>query len=82
MSEHSSRQQRPMRAQAMAEDQAALRSDVATAKLIFFAAAMLSLVVSVYLFFAGQRQEGIFVGLWVPSILGAGALLLTGPRHE
>lgn len=63
-------------------DEAAVRSDMATAKLIFFVAAFLSLFASVYLFFAGQRIEGVFVGLWVPSILSAGALLLAGPRHE
>ena len=69
-------------ARAASKHEAAVRSDVATAKLIFFVAAFLSLFASVYLFFNGQRTEGIFVGLWVPSILSAGALLLSGPRHE
>jgi hypothetical protein len=32
-------------------------------------AALLSLVTSIYLWFGGQREEGLFVGLWVPSIL-------------
>lgn len=49
---------------------------------LFFTAAGLSLAVSVYLFFSGQREEGIFVGLWVPSILSAGVLVLQGGRHE
>jgi hypothetical protein len=31
---------------------------------------------SVYLFFSGDHERGIFVGIWVPSILAAGALLL------
>jgi hypothetical protein len=31
--------------------------------------ALLALVVSVYLWFGGQRDEGLFVGIWVPSIL-------------
>jgi len=35
-----------------------------------FAAAFLSFATSVYLWFSGQRDEGLFVGLWVPSILG------------
>jgi hypothetical protein len=45
-------------------------------KALFFLAAFLSFVMSVYLFFTGDREQGIFVGLWVPSILSAGALLL------
>lgn len=34
------------------------------------AAALVSLATSIYLWFGGQREEGLFVGLWVPSILG------------
>ena len=37
---------------------------------------------SVYLFFTGSREQGIFVGIWVPSILSAGALLLARNSHE
>lgn len=36
------------------------------------AAAFLSFLLSVSLWFAGDRQYGLFVGLWVPSILAAG----------
>ena len=36
-------------------------------------AAFVSFIFSVYLWFNGQQQEGVYVGLWVPSILGAGA---------
>jgi hypothetical protein len=60
---------------------AARRSDEAVSKGLFAGAALLSLAASVLLFFTGQREEGIFVGLWVPSILAGGALL-TGGRHE
>jgi hypothetical protein len=28
-----------------------------------------ALVASIYLWFSGQRDEGVFVGLWVPTIL-------------
>ena len=35
-------------------------------------AAGLSFVLSVALWFSGERQEGLFVGLWVPSILALG----------
>jgi len=40
-----------------------------------FAAALISFATSVYLWFSGQRDEGLFVGLWVPSILGFAAYL-------
>jgi len=36
-------------------------------------AAILSMAFSIYLWFSGYRDEGLFVGLWVPSILGFGA---------
>jgi hypothetical protein len=47
-------------------------------KLLFCAAAGFSFVLSVSLWFSGSREQGLFVGLWVPSILSLGALLLTG----
>jgi hypothetical protein len=50
------------------------------ARLLFFLAAGLSFLMSVYLFFTGDHERGIFVGLWVPSILSAGALLV-GRNH-
>lgn len=49
---------------------------VSRAKGFFLLAAFLSFVMSVYLFFTGDPERGTFVGLWVPSILSAGALLL------
>ncbi len=49
-------------------------------KAYFLAAAGLSFVMSVYLFFTGSQEQGIFVGIWVPSILSAGALLTGGER--
>lgn len=53
-------------------------STLAKARLLFVAAALLSFLLSVYLWFGGQREEGLFVGLWVPSILSLGGLLLAG----
>ncbi len=38
-------------------------------------AAFLSFLFSVYLWFAGQKDAGIFVGIWVPSILSASVLI-------
>jgi hypothetical protein len=51
-------------------------------KASFFLAALLSFFMSVYLFFSGDQVRGIFVGIWVPSILSAGALLLGRESDE
>jgi len=51
-----------------------------TSTKLFFAAAGLSLLGSVALFFSGDHERGIFVGLWVPSILMAGTLVHVGRR--
>lgn len=48
---------------------------ISRAKAFFLLAAGLSLVMSVALFFTGSREQGIYVGIWVPSILSAGALI-------
>ena len=50
------------------------------ARSLVLLAAFVSFVISVVLWFGGQHQQGIFVGLWVPSILSLGALVL--PRSE
>lgn len=39
---------------------------------VLLAAAFLSFLFSVYLWFTGQRDAGLFVGIWVPSILAFG----------
>jgi len=57
-------------------------SAIKTSKALFFAAAGISFCLSVWLWFSGDRERGLFVGLWVPSILSAGGLLLTGGRHD
>ena len=48
-------------------------------------AAAVSLVLSVWLFFANEgtmddKLNGIFVGTWVPSILALGAFLVASQR--
>jgi len=58
------------------------RSAMSTSKMLFFAAAGISFALSVWLWFSGDRERGLFVGLWVPSILSAGTLLLTGGRDD
>ncbi|MBM4188481.1 MAG: hypothetical protein FJ206_14355 [Gemmatimonadetes bacterium] len=54
------------------------------AGLAILGAAFLSFALSVTLWFTGNREQGLFVGLWVPSILsfGAVALLIMGNRDE
>jgi hypothetical protein len=45
------------------------------ARALFLIAALLSFAASVVLYFGGDETEGIFVGLWVPSILALGTFL-------
>ena len=47
---------------------------------LFLAAAAISFGLSIALWFAGNREEGVFVGLWVPSILAAGAFWIAAVR--
>lgn len=35
-------------------------------------AALISMIFSIYLWFSGQQEAGLYVGLWVPSIIGFG----------
>jgi len=42
--------------------------------------AFVSFVLSVSLWFTGHHDQGIFVGLWVPSILALGGLTGRGSR--
>jgi len=55
---------------------AGTRSWETTARVLLFTAAIASFVLSVSLWFAGNQLQGIFVGLWVPSILALGAIVL------
>lgn len=52
------------------------------AKTGFVIAAGASFLFSVYLWFTGSKDEGVFVGLWVPSILSFGTLLLSRGRSD
>ena len=38
----------------------------------------LSFLISVFLWFSGDKETGLYVGLWVPSILSFGALMEAG----
>ena len=46
------------------------------ARALILLGAFVSFVLSVMLWFGGSEEQGIFVGLWVPSILSLGALVL------
>jgi hypothetical protein len=48
----------------------------ATARHLILFAAFVSFVLSVALWFGGSESQGIFVGVWVPSILSLGGLVL------
>ena len=52
------------------------------AGLTILVAAFISFLLSVTLWFTGSHEQGLFVGLWVPSILSFGcvALLISGDR--
>ena len=53
-----------------------------TAKTGFIIAAGASFLLSIYLWFGGSKEQGAFVGLWVPSILSFGTLMLSGGRND
>ena len=54
------------------------RSDI-----FILVAVMISFLLSAYLWFTGQREEGLFTAIWVPSILCFGIyfkLMVGGKR--
>jgi hypothetical protein len=55
-----------------------MSSRMRIAKASIMVAAFLSFLLSIYLWFSGVEDQGIFVGLWVPSILSFGALVFAG----
>lgn len=46
-----------------------------TARALILLGAFVSFVLSVTLWFGGDEQQALFVGLWVPSILSLGGLV-------
>ena len=58
----------------------ALARQEGTSRMLILLAALVSFALSVSLWFSGHELQGIFVGLWVPSILALGALVV--PRGE
>lgn len=60
-------------------DRTTRASQIAAARGLILLAALISFVLSVSLWFAGYREEGLFVGIWVPTIVSLGAFLV--PRR-
>ena len=58
----------------------ALAERETVSRILILAAALISFVLSVSLWFSGNELQGIFVGLWVPSILALGSIGV--PRGE
>lgn len=58
---------------------ASATSHATKARGLILAAALISFVLSVSLWFADYRDEGLFVGIWVPTIISLGAFLI--PRR-
>jgi hypothetical protein len=52
----------------------------AGARYLILLAAGISFVLSVTLWFGGHELQGIFVGLWVPSILSLGPVVIGRER--
>jgi hypothetical protein len=57
-------------------------SRVKASKALFLLAAAASFLLSVSLWFLADKEQGLFVGLWVPSILSLGAFLHAGRGGE
>jgi hypothetical protein len=47
---------------------------------LFLVAAVASFLLSIALWFTDNQDEGVFVGLWVPSILAAGGFWMAAVR--
>ena len=47
---------------------------------LFLLAAVASFLLSIVLWFTDHEDEGVFVGLWVPSILAAGGFWMAAMR--
>jgi len=55
-----------------------------TSDKLLFLAALLSLIFSEILYFQGFKEDGTFIGLWVPSILAFGIYfkLINNPKND
>lgn len=51
-------------------------------KALILVGAAISFLLSIYLWFSGSKEQGLFVGIWVPSILSFGALIFAGSNAK
>ena len=51
------------------------------ARSVYLFGSGVSFILSVSLWFLGHKEEGIFVGVWVPSILSLGNLMLSTAKE-
>tara|TARA_B100001057_G_scaffold482665_1_gene558408 strand:+ start:272 stop:436 length:165 start_codon:yes stop_codon:yes gene_type:complete len=49
--------------------------------LIVIISAFLSFILSVYLWFSGEKEMGQYVSIWVPTIIAYGIFLNTLPKR-
>lgn len=69
-----------LRGAAVTDARAARERREAIARGLILLAALMSFILSISLWFSGSELEGIFVGIWVPSIISLGAFML--PRRS
>lgn len=56
-----------------------------TSDYLILTSAVISMALSIYLWFTGDRAAGLFIGLWVPSLLSFGVYFKTqfdGGSHD
>jgi hypothetical protein len=61
-----------------AKENKMVKSNKKLVKASIVSAAAISFLLSVYLWFTGSQEQGIYVGLWVPSILSFGTFVFAG----
>ncbi len=49
---------------------------------IYLVGTLLSILLSLYLYLSGKRETGIFVGLWAPTVLQLGEVLISRAEEE
>ena len=59
-----------------------MSSRMRIAKASIMVAALISFLLSIYLWFGGDKEQGLFVAIWVPSILSFGALVFAGVERD
>jgi hypothetical protein len=53
-----------------------------TSEKFFLAATLVSFVLSVSLWFLSSKEQGLFVGLWVPSVMALGIFVQNAKKRR